>query len=131
MHPVHVLLEEEQIQHEVGVVLEDGFALRGRRIGCLHAFGFDCERRRNRPIEGIQELAVNVPARLDCGVEIEVEGAVAIVIQGEVPLDRVVDLGCGRDGRSEEKEQGEEEMQGFTGTLLCEREDNADKAPVG
>ena len=58
MHPVDVLLEEEQVQHEVGVVLEDGLALRGGRVRRLYALGLDGERGGNRPVEGVQELAV-------------------------------------------------------------------------
>ena len=115
VHPVHVFLEEEQIEHEVGVVLEDGLALRGRRVGRLHTLGLDGERGGNRPVEGVQELAVHVPAGFDRGMEIEVEAAVSIVIQGEVPFHGIVDLRDGRDGRSEGEEQGEEEMQGLHG----------------
>ena len=62
-------------------------------------------------------MAVDMPSRFDRGVKVEVEGAIAVVIQVEIPQDGVVDLGgCGDAGSKEEREQySGKEMQGLHG----------------
>ena len=113
--PMRFLLEEEQVEHEVGVVFEDGLAFRGGGVGHLEPVRLEGEGRRNRSVKRVEELAVDMPSLLDGGVEVEVDRAVSIVVEVHLPLDRVVDLGHGGDGRSETEEPGEEEMQGLHG----------------
>ena len=93
LHPIHLLFKEFQIHHEVGVVFHQRIAL-----GDVTDF-FDSVGNRYLEVRGqgtvgiVEELAVDVPACVDAGMEYHVQFVLTICfVDREFPLDRFQDL---------------------------------------
>ena len=73
LNPIHFFFKKLQIHHEVGVVFHNGLAFFYGSDG-FHSVGkFQFEKGWKGPIRVLQELTVNVPARLHISVKNQID----------------------------------------------------------
>ena len=116
--PVHVFLEELEVQHEVGIVFFDGGALLHFSLRLDSRRPFEAKLGRHGAVVRVVVLAINVPTRVHLGVDDEVVKALLFAgVKPNVPGDRIFNLGDSVE-RKEEQKRGGQPLAGVPQTGL-------------